>query len=55
MLRTLADLLNYVGNLIDALKEVDRMCKFSKNKLILWEVNDKENNCKIHTKKRALK
>jgi len=51
MLRTLPDSLSYVGDLIDALKEADRTCKFLKNKIIMWELKDKENNCQIHTKK----
>jgi len=55
MLRTLPDSLSHVGDLIDALKGADRTCEFLKNKIILWEAKDKENNCQIHTKKDALK
>jgi len=54
-LPTLPDSLNYVGDLIDALKEADQTCEFLKNKIIMWEIREKENNCKIHIKKSALK
>jgi len=50
-MRTLPDSLNYVGDLIDALKETDRMCEFLKNKINMWDAKDKEHNCQIHTKK----
>jgi len=55
MLRTLPDSLNYVGDLIDLLKEADRTCEFLKNKIIMWESRNKEKNCLTHTKKSALK
>jgi len=35
MLRTLPDSLNYVGDLIDPLKEADQKCEFLKNKIIM--------------------
>jgi len=50
MLRTLPDSLNYIGDLIDALKEADQTCKFLKNKIIMWEAREKEDNCHIYTK-----
>jgi len=55
MLRTLPDSLNYVGDLIDTLKEVDQTCEFLKNKIIMWEAREKENNCQNHSRKSALK
>jgi len=55
MLRTLPDLLNYVGDLIDSLKEADPTCEFLKNKITMWEAKNKENNCLTHTNKNALK
>jgi len=35
MLRTLPDSLNYINDLIDALKEADQTCEFLKNKIIM--------------------
>jgi len=55
MLRTLPDSLNYIGDLIDALKEADQTCEFLKNKIIMWEAREKENNCQNHSRKSALK
>jgi len=55
MLRTLPDSLNYVGDLIDALKEADQTYEFFKNKIILWEAREKENNCQNHSRQSALK
>jgi len=55
MLRTLSDSLNYVGDLIDSLKEADRTCEFLKNKIIMWEARNKEKNCLTYTNKNALK
>jgi len=55
MLRTLPDSLNYLGDLIDSLKEADRTCEFLKNKIIMWEARNREKNCLTHTKKSALK
>jgi len=55
MLRTLPDSLNYIGNLIDALREADQTCEFLKNKIIMWEAREKENNCQNHSRKSAFK
>jgi len=55
MLRMLSDSLNYVGDLIDALKDTDQTCEFLKNKIIMWEAREKENNCQNHSRKSALK
>jgi len=55
MLRTLLDSLNYIGDLIDAVKESDQTCEFLKNKITMWEAREKEDNCQNRSRKRALK
>lgn len=49
MLRTLPELLSYIGDLIDAVRETDQNCEFIKNKIILWEIREKVKIVKITT------
>ncbi|XP_050474642.1 cylicin-1-like [Bombus huntii] len=42
MLKALPESLNYIGDLIDSVKESDQTCEFLKNKIIMWETRSKK-------------
>jgi len=55
MLRTLPDSLNYIGDLIDAVKESDQTCEFLKNKIAMWEAREKGDNSQNQNRKSTFK
>lgn len=55
ILRTLRDLLSYIGVLIDAVRESDQTCEFLKNKIAVWETREKGDNCQNQSKTSAFK
>lgn len=45
----LPDSYSYIGDLIDALKDSDKMCEFVKNKISMWEMKSQSDLSKKKT------